>query len=183
MGRKGFTLIEAVMVMAIIAIISVSGAYLMLYLVQNSVFIPSKLNVDMVGEDLMDIMIEGDSKAKGLRFSTFIGWARPEGVEFRNSDGQRIRFRWDIDNEKIYRTIDIGAEEIVPYYADNISVVGIAGARPIFTYYDENEDPPASPLDTRRIKIEFKALSGSGNYRDWQGESIQSSSIAVRRFE
>jgi prepilin-type N-terminal cleavage/methylation domain-containing protein len=180
---RGFTLIELTMVVAILAILSVPGAYIMSYLVQNSVFIPNKLNVDMIGQDVMDVIIEGDTEAKGLRFSRLLTTAGNSSVQFKNVDNQTVGFTWDAEDKKIYRSIDAGPQEMIPYYlAGNISIINIA-SNPIFTYYDINEAVTTSPASARRVEVGIRIESGTGNYSDWQGRTDQISSVAVRKFE
>lgn len=178
----GFTLIELVMVILIISILSVVGSFLMLYFVQNSVFIPSQLNAQMLASEAMDIMIEGDSSAKGLRFSRSITTVEDNRVIFRNQDRQVIRYRLDTGTNKLYRSISGGPEALLPYYlTSGINVIGINNA--LFTYYDAADTQTAIPLNVRRIGINLIASIGSGSYTSWEGQSRQSSSIAVKRFE
>jgi len=178
----GFTLIEAIMVIAIIAILSVSGAWLMVYLVQNSVFIPNQLNMDMVASEALKIMIEGDDGAKGLRFSKSITAVASNQVTFNNQDGQNIRYRLDTVANKLYRSINAGAEQLMPYYlTTGVSV--LRKSNKLFTYYDANEIETAVAVDVRRIKISLIAQTGTGQYADWEGQSDQSSAIAVSKFQ
>lgn len=179
---KGFTLIEAIMVMAIISILSVAGVWLMVYLVQNSVFIPNQLNMDMVASEALRIMIEGDSQAKGLRFSKSITAVANNQVTFNNQDSQSIRYRLDTSTNKLYRAINAGAEKVIPYYlTTGINVTGINNR--LFTYYDANEIETTSPANVRRIGLGLIAKTGSGLYADWEGQSQQSSAIALKKFQ
>lgn len=182
--REGFTLIEAIMVMVIIGILSIGGAYLMVYLVQNSVFIPNKLNMDMLASDALDIMIEGDSLAKGLRFSRSITNIQDNEIAFINQDSQSIRYR--LNAGRLYRSITGEIFSVVPYYLT--SGINITGKdNKLFTYYRANENnvsenETTNPDNVRRIKIALIARTGTGSYADWQGQSEQASSIAVKRF-
>ena len=192
-GKKkaacGFTFIELIMVMAIVAILSVPGAYLMSYLIQNSVFIPNKLNMDMLASDALDIMIEGDPQVKGLRFSQKITDAQNYQVTFVNQDGQTILYQLNTGTNKLYRQILIpgpGPLTLIPYYG-GVSGLSITGKNSkLFTYRDANEavmTTPINPANVRRIEMTLIAKTGSGSYSEWQGQSEQNSSIAVKKFQ
>lgn len=186
--KRGFTLIELVMVIVIIAIISIVGADLMFYLVRNSVFLPNKLNVEMIGQDILDIMVEGYQtegyqKAKGLRFSTIITTAGNNNVVFNNSNGQIVQFLWNNLDKKIYRTVNGCSQQTIPYYLHTGIYIEPKDSNPIFTYYDASEANTSNPSNVRRVKIEFRVRSGSGSYQDWQSQLDFASSIAVRRLQ
>jgi len=181
--RVGFTFIELTTAIAIIGIISAAGASLMLFLAQNSIFIPNKLNVEMLGHDLLEIMIEGYQQAKGLRFSTAVATAANNNIKFQNADGKTVEFFWDSGNKKIYISINNGARAVIPYYLPDGIYIEQKDSNPIFTYYDVNEFATSNPTAVRRVKIEFRVRSGSGNYQDWQSQLDFASSITVRRFQ
>ena len=186
--KSGFTLIEAVMVMAIVGVLSVPGAYLMSYFVNNGIYIPNKLNMDMLASDALDIMIEGDSQAKGLRFSKSIISIQDNRVIFTNQDNQAIRYRLTgatevtLDPYLIYRSINGGPDTILPYYATR--GVRITGKdNKLFTYYDAGDNVTSDPNSVRRVVIALIAQTGTGSYADLQGRSEQTSSIAVKKFQ
>jgi len=180
--RAGFTLIELIMVILIVAILSVSGAFLMVYLVQNSVFIPNKLNTDMLAAQALDIMVEGDSVAKGIRFSKSIISISGNQVVFNNQDGQAITLRLDSVANKLYRSVNGGAEALIPYYAGTgVNITGQSGK--LFTYHGANESETSLPADVRRIRIDLAAMTGSGSFDDWQGRTTAATSVAVHKFQ
>lgn len=178
----GFTIIELIVVLGIIGVLSVSGAYLMIYLVQNSVVIPNKLNMDMVAQESLDTIIETDGVAKGLRFSRSITNIKGNQITFINQDNQSIRYRLDTSAKKLYRSIGGAAETFIPYYVKaGINITGKDDK--LFTYYDDHNEETNDAGDVRRIDINLIAKTGTGSYSDWQGQSEQGSSIAVKRFQ
>jgi len=182
-NSKGFTIIELMVVIGILAILAVPGAYFMTFIVQNSVFIPSKLNMDMIGQEVLDTIIEGDSKASGARFSRIFTVATNTSMQFKNSDNQTVRFDWNAGTKNITRTINGSLIDTIPYYLrGNISIINIAST-PIFTYYDSSESVTTTPSAVRRLRVAVNVVSGSGNYSDWQGSSQQLSSVAVDKYE
>lgn len=181
-SRKGFTLIELVMVMLIVAVLSVVGSSLLIYLVQNSIIIPNQLNTNMVASQALDSMIEGDSNARGLRSSRSITAIGDNQLTFNSQDGQSITWRLDTVANKLYRSIDGGAEALIPYYA--VTGVNLAGeSSKLFTYFDASENTASLPADVRRIRIDLIAMTGSGSFDDWQGRSDVATSIAVHKLE
>jgi len=177
MGKKAFTVIELIMVIAIVGILSVSGAWLMVYFVQDSVYIPNQLNTDMAANEALKIMVEGDTIAKGLRFSQKVNAiASNNNFTFTNQDGQSINYMLDTGTSRLYRSINAGAQTQIPYYP-GVNILGQDGA--LFTYYDANEVVTDVPVNVRRIVINLIASTGSGAFTDWQGKSTQSASIVV----
>lgn len=181
--KRGFTLIELVMMMAIIGILAGSGTYLMLYLVQNSVFLPNKMNMDMLAAEAVEIMVDGDKQAKGLRFSRAVSAIQDYQVTFINQDAQNIVYRLDTPTNKLYRSINGAAETAIPYYANPAGINMEGKNNRLFTYYDASEVVTANPANVRWMTMTLIAKTGSGSSANWQGQSEQSVSIAVKKFQ
>ncbi len=181
--KKAFTLIEILMVIAIIGILAGSGAWLMANTIKNSVFIPNQLNMDKLAKDALDIMVEGDSQAQGLRFSRAITAIAANRVDFIDGGSKTVYFRLDTTTSKLYRSINGAVEVALPYYSGlaGIAIAGKAGT--LFTYYDSNDAVTAVLANVRRIQMILIAKTGSGLYNDWQGSSEQATSIAVNKLQ
>ena len=187
--NHGFTLIELLVVIAIISVFSLTGVYLMIYMVQQSIFIPRQLNTDMIGSQALDMMVEGDQQAKGLRFSRTILSIQTSRVDFTNQEGLEIRYR--VNSSKLERRIiNAGAGTdsgwvITPYY-QNPDVIFQANPGPIFTYYDTNENILAAISgnqgSVRRIAINFVAKTNTGSFVNWEGSSKVGTSVAIKQF-
>ena len=154
----------------------------MSYLIQSAIFIPNKLNMDMLASDALDAMIEGDGQAKGLRFSRSVTDIQPFEITFKNQDNQIINFQLDTFSNKLYRSIDGNPAVLMPYYIPS-SGIGLTGNNgQMFLYYDSNDVITADPIEVRRIKISLMAMTGNGAFEQWQGKAELSSAIAVKRF-
>jgi len=180
-NKKAFTLIELVMVIAIIGIISLVGASIMTYFIQNAVFAPNQMNADMAVSDAMNMLINGDDTARGLRFSKAISAiSGTSDITFINQDSNTVRYY--LSSGSLYRTINAGTATLFPYYAQTgITMSGKGGA--LFTYYDANEAVTSTAANIRRVVIGLVAQTGSGNYSDWQGKSDQMTSVAVPKYQ
>lgn len=177
--KKAFTFIELVMVILIIGIVAAAGAWLLMYVVQNAVFIPNRLTTDMLAQDALNMMIEGDTAARGLRFSANITTSQPNTLIFTNQENQSVNYT--VSGNKLYRQINASAPALAPaYQAGAIGVSGRGGT--LFTYYDGNDAVTTTAANVRRVRIDVTVLTGTGSYADWQSSSNQSSSVAVKRF-
>ena len=184
MRKRAFTLIELVMIIAIISVLSVIGGIFMARFIQSSMFIPNQLNMNMIASNALDIMIEGDSQARGMRFLRSVTLAGNNQVTFNNQNSHAISYRLDVPTNRLYRSIDAAIERLIPYYVPpGADVVGNGAGGRLFTYYDENDILTAVAADVRRVRIDLIVRTGTGSYADWEGETEQSSSVAVHRFE
>jgi hypothetical protein len=154
----------------------------MLFLLQDAAFIPQKLNIDMMLQDAMDNILEGDSQARGLRFCKYVITAEPNQLTFVNQDNQRIRYRLSTLTLKLYRSIDGSADALIPYYSKaGMDINGLQDAA--FRYYDANESAATNPLDVRRIVVGLETRSKAGAYAGWQCDAAASTSVALKRFQ
>jgi len=183
MLKKGFTLVELIMVIAVIAVLAASSSWIMAYTVKNSVFIPNQLGMDKLAKDALDIMIDGDAQAKGLRFSRIITALAANRVDFIDGDGKTVYFRLDSGTNKLYRSINGGVEANIPSYSSlsGLNLSGKSGS--LFTYYDLANAVTANPAGVRRILMILIAKSGTGLYNDWEGQSEQASSVAFNKLQ
>ncbi len=193
--KKGLSLIELIMVIAIIAVLAGSSSWIMAYTVKNSVFIPNQLNMDKLANDALDIMVEGNvvrskvsdtiiSGSNGLRFARVISAISANQLTFINQQGITVIYRWDTGTNQLYRTVGLVPEAIIPAYISSLPGATISGKSGVmFTYYDSADVVTATPANVRRIRMILIAKSGTGLYNDWEGQSEQATAIAVKRLQ
>ena len=176
-----FTIIELIMAIVIIATIAGSTSAILLFFMRNTIFLPSQMNAQQAADVAMDMIIEGDNRAKGLRFATGITSIRRSRdlVSFTNSGGRNILYR--IRRGRLYRRIDGGRWEIIPYYATgDLRVTRQPGG--LFEFFDEDESTTSNPDDVRRIRINLLARTGTGDFDELEGEVRLASSVKLYRF-
>lgn len=181
-NKRAFTLVELIMVIVIIGILSVSGAYLLINVVQTSAYVPNKLNTDMIATEAVDTMIEGDAQADGLRFLRSITAINDNELTFVNQNNVTVRYRLDTGSGKLYRSISAGAEQLIPYYVPT-GVSMEADSNRLFTYYDANETVTNDPADVRQIRMNLLVRTGSGDFDEWEGETKLASAVMVKRYQ
>jgi len=182
--KTGWTLIEMTIVFVVIAILSVVGVQLVSDFLRHSIYTTRRLAADTAAAEAMEIIVDGDARAKGLRFCKeirqMIHNGTYDGVEFINQDGVRVMYV--IFEDYLTRMIDEGGgwseAEFIPYYQyPQINISGQDGQ--LLTYYDSNENVTAVSEDVRRIDIKLEAWTGSGDFDRWEAQCRLDSSVAV----
>lgn len=182
--RKAFSLIELVMLMAIVGVIAAIGASVAIFAIRQAVYTPNAMNTAMLAEAAIDKIVDGDNLARGLRFSKQITAAGANSVTFVDQDDKTVTIALDTGTHKLTRTINAAADTNFLYYqaASNIAIAtGRNGA--LFIYYDVNENTTSAAANIRRVEVNLAVATGSGSTADWQGKSEQSSSVRVPKFQ
>jgi prepilin-type N-terminal cleavage/methylation domain-containing protein len=150
--KKGFTLTEVVVTLAVIAVLAGAGSWMLVFLIDNFVYLPPRIAVDTAVSDSLNLIAEGDHKAQGLRFARSFKTINPDQVEFTDSNDNDVRFR--LFKGSLYRRVNNDSEETLPYYADSIGLsFSGPGGGVIFTYYDAQGNPTANATLVKHINI------------------------------
>ncbi|MFH0985189.1 MAG: prepilin-type N-terminal cleavage/methylation domain-containing protein [Candidatus Omnitrophota bacterium] len=178
-SQKGFTLIELVMIILLTSILALSGYHLMNLVVRNTFFLPNEVQADLVAAEAMEILVEGDDLARGLRFCKVVTTASANQIVVTNQDDKTITY--NLSGGSLFRTIAPGGAVMIPYFkAGDMTLSGSGGS--LFTYYDSAEAVTATPANVRRIKIDLVAQNGTGSSDNYEGYSQQSSSVKVNKY-
>ncbi|MDD5226002.1 MAG: prepilin-type N-terminal cleavage/methylation domain-containing protein, partial [Candidatus Omnitrophica bacterium] len=117
---RGFTLIELVMVILITSVLALAGVHIMKLTIRNSFYLPNQVQADLVAAEALEIIVEGDSQAKGLRFCKAVSIATATQIEVTNQgvltnlDSQTITY--DLTGGILSRKIDTGTATKIPYF-------------------------------------------------------------------
>lgn len=187
---KGFTLIELVMIILITSVLSMAGYHIMRFVVRNSFYLPNQVQADLVAAEALELIVEGDGAAHGLRFCKTVSTATATQVQVTNRNvldntvDQIIIY--DLTGGVLTRKIDSGAPTPIPYFmATDMVISGAGTGGALFTYYDASENPLTQPISVanvaniRRINIDLRAQNGTGSSDKYEGTSQQSTSVRV----
>lgn len=182
------TLVELIMVMVLIGIISVTAAVFFIPMVNLFFYLPSQLMVEQTAQTVIDIIIEGDREADGLRYTTSISSADEDEITFTTSGGDMVNYRWDATEQRIYRNINSQGENLIPYsYYGDIIVKGASSDSEIFQYYDSPASkisPPVSSLNSiESIRINLIIQAGQGNIKANQGKIEINTGVDIKQFK
>jgi hypothetical protein len=170
---------ELVMIILITSLLAVAGLHIMQFTVRNTFYLPNQVQADLVAAEALEILVEGDSTAKGLRFCKAVTTASANQVVVTNQDDETITY--NLSGGSLYRTVDPGAPVMVPYFkAGDMTLAGVGGS--LFTYYDSAEAVTAVPANVRRIIINLIAQNGAGSSDKYEGYSQQSTSVKVNKY-
>lgn len=187
---RGFTLIELVMIVLITSLLSVAGVHIMQFVVRNSFYLPNQVQADLVAAEALEIIVEGDSQAKGLRFCKAVTTAAANQIVVTNQgvltnlDNQTITY--SLSGGSLYRTIDTGPATKIPYFmAPDMVISGAGVGGSLFTYYDASDTEltqPVTAANVHRIDINLIAQNGTGSSDKYEGISQQGTSVKVHNI-
>ncbi len=180
--KTALTLVELMVVLVVVAILGRASSALLVHFTQNSVFQANHLNTDMIAHDIMERILDGDTQAEGLRTSLQITSIADNDITYVDEDSNSVRFRLDTGTDILYRSINAGAEEKVPYYLPSgITIQGTSDV--MFTYYDSAEAVTAVAANVRLIRISIIARMGTGSFDNLEGESDLKTAVRVNKFQ
>lgn len=180
----GFTLIELVMVIMITGLLTVGGLHIFKFVVGNSFYLPNQVQADLVAAEALEIIVEGDSAARGLRFCKAVTTAGANQIVVTNQDDQTITY--SLSGGTLFRRIDLGAVTKIPYFmAADMAISGAGTGGALFIYYGASDVLLAQPVtaaNVRRVSINLIAQNGAGSSDKYEGFSQQGSSVQVNRY-
>lgn len=204
----GVTLIELIVVIAISGILASAFVAMHVPMINFFFYYPQSSRINAAAADVVQIILEGDEKAKGLRFSGLpceiptggsnsITSATSTSITYNyqlsdNCGGSgtndvTVIITYNSGSHTVTRTIDGGSAVEIPYYATSSS--GIALDPPsgvnFFTYYDAaGTDLGATPSTTAiyRVDVNVVASFGSGDPEYAGVQSRLKSGVEIKRY-
>lgn len=198
------TLVEVVLVMALVGLLFLITPALVLHGVRGLVILPRAIAANNAAAQILDQVLEGGfstlpgqaARIRGLRFAArgsatepSLWLAEANRVGFLTADGQSVLIR--LDGAVVRRGLPVPAcspappaEEALPY--ESPGVVEITAAGSLFRYYNQNgtEITPGCTVGgtstVRRVDIAFTARTGTGQWEDGHASQPVASSVAIR---
>ena len=192
----GVTLVEVVIVIAVAAILGTAFASVMVPMMNFYFYYPQSSRVNNAGADVLQIILEGDEKARGLRFAS-IPCTLPAGGSSRISvatattltyhhamtdacgnggtNSNSVALAYNAGSQTVTRSINGAAAAVIPYYATAASGIQINPPSGInfFRYFDAaGTDLGAAPAvgSIRRVDVTLIASSGTGLVKHSAGQ-------------
>lgn len=191
--RRGLTLIELVLVMAVSGILALMTPLLMFHGVKTLVFLPRALAANQVATEIMHQIAEGgwstlpgqSAPVRGLRLAVrgatqeAVWHHQPTQVGFRTSDDQCVFIQ--LASGVMQRSVSAitpitscvipAGSETIPY--DTMGVQILTPGGPLFQYYS-----PGGVI--RRVDVAFVAQTGTGLFEEGHAREDIKSSVAIR---
>lgn len=198
-SKKGATLIELVTVLLVLTIIGATTSGLVLFFVRLFYYNPDQLQTQKISQVLAHEMIEGNSDARGIRYTRNVIDASATQFSYTygyptEADEVSVRFRWDNTDSHIYRSTSTdggsnwSSELVIPNYIPATTTIdGKDTAGVIFTYRKASDVAWVSGSDAltaiRRMVIGINIKTGTGDFDKLEGSNDVTSSVEIKNYQ
>jgi len=196
--KNGATLIELIMVIAVVSILAATTSGILLFFIRLFVYSPAQLETQKIAQVLNHTMIEGTPDVRGIRYTravldaTAVQYSYTYGYPTA-ADQLSVRFRWDSTDDQIFRSTSTdggstwSTEEVIPPYTPAATTVdGKDVAGTIFTYKKSNEadwTPGVDALgDIARLVLAINVKTGTGNFDIFEGSANLTTSVEIKDY-
>ncbi len=203
---------EMVIVIVLIAIMASAFSSIMVPMMNFLFYYPESSRVNAAAADLLQIIFEGDNRAKGLRFTGLpctIGGGGGGGSTITAASTTSLTYNYidadycgpgaartshtvvitlDTANDVVTRTIDGGAAANIPSYVTTASTLDFnapGGGTNFFHYFDNAAaDMGGAPAvaNIYRVDVNVIATSGTGVVRHSAGQIRLKSGCEIKRY-
>jgi len=189
MRKNGYTLVELIMVIVAVSVMAIGAVAFFIPMANLFFASPKQTAVEFMGQEILDLTIDGDAAAGGLKYSKLITAANATQVDYTDADGKTVVIRWDNTALKFYRNIDSVGEVSLPIrYTAGVKVQGKDTANIIFRFFDLAGAEIASPVEAgslpaiKRIKIGMVLYTGNGLIKNFEGKANLTSGIEIKTY-
>ena len=210
--KKGATLVELIVVITVAGILASAFAITIVPHMNAFFYYPQNIRVGNAAADALEIMLEGDSRAKGLRFTgppCVIGGGGGGGSTITAASATSLTYHYvdadycgsgaartshtvvltyDSTNHVVTRAIDGGSAENIPNYVPNDSDINFDPPSGVnFFRYFNNEGTEMIGLGISvtaiyRVDVTMVSASGSGQVQQNAGRSQLKSGVEIKRY-
>ena len=194
---RGFTLVELIVVLLVASIAASAFVGLMIPQVNLFFFLPQRIRIQSTAADLLDIVLDGDNSAKGLRYAgpttstnNAITAASTSSLTYTYLGNGAVNLTtvvltYNPGNHTVTRQIDGGSTLTIPYYATAASDILIDPAETIFFRYYNASGTEFSPIvatlpNIYRVDVPVKVNSGSGKVKESEGNILMKSGTEIK---
>jgi hypothetical protein len=192
--ETGLTAVEMVIGMAVMGILVAAVAGVMVPLVKASVYLPRKIRVNELANQIAMEMIEGRGKSMGLLGARRILLAQDTRLDYQYIDVDTpstvhtVSLAWDPVTERVTRSLDGGAVQDLPLTLEGeIRVIPKAESSELFIYFDDNSirltAPVANPSQIRYVRTGIEVMTNNGEFNVLNGKSVVISGISINYIE
>lgn len=207
---SGVTIVELIVVIAVVAILASALVTTMGPMMNFFFYHPESSRVNKAAADVLQVIVEGDDKAKGLRYAG-LPCAIPTGgsdtitaatastltYHYALSDAcgtggtasVSVALAYDSGSHTVTRSIDGGTAVVIPYYATSDSGIKIdpPASTDFFRYYDAaGAELGAGFTDAARVDISVNATSGTGagqgSPETAAGQILLKAGVEIKRY-
>ena len=209
MKKKGVTLVEVVIVIAISGILASAFVTVMVPMMNFYFYYPESSRVNNAAMDVLQIILKGDNRAKGLRFtgkpctiptggaiaitaasatSVTYNYAMSDNCGTGGANDVTVVLTYDSGNHIVTRAIDGGAAVEIPSYATAASGIKIDAPSGVsfFRYFDsagtEMTGGGIVVTSIYRVDITVNATSGTGVVKHSAGQILMKGAVEIKRY-
>ncbi|MBI4352846.1 MAG: hypothetical protein HY593_02855 [Candidatus Omnitrophica bacterium] len=201
---RGYTLVEVVIVALVGTVVALTMVEVFVPQLDFLFFSPQRTRIYQAGDDLLGMIVEGDDKARGLRFAGPLS-AGASAVTAASADALTYTYLTDTDASshtivltydsvarQAARQIDGGGAEVIPYYAaaaasrivvDRLENNSL-GSPAFFRYYDSSgtEFSGTPVTNIYRVDIPIQVSAGGGGVTGLEGQAAMKTGVEIKRY-